>query len=320
MSAKEDTTPSSRCASCGIAENDDIKLKNCTACYLVRYCSVKCQKEHRSKHKRACKKRAAELRDELLFKQPESTHLGDCPICTLPLPFDLRNSESLVCCGKIICMGCFVANMKREVEMRLQPSCPFCRKVRPKTKEEMEKQHMKRLEANDTVAIFQQGWDQFKKEDYISAFEYWTKAAELGYVEARYFLACLYQNGYGVEKDVGKKIHHLEEAAIAGHPFARYNLGCEEWGVGNKERAVKHWVIGAAQGEGDSIKDLMDAFKRGVMAKEDLAASFRAHKAAVDATKSRQRQAAENMLSTSKPSQEYVDSIKKLRMHSRRDV
>eukprot|EP00984_Skeletonema_dohrnii_P035791 scaffold35973_cov122-Skeletonema_dohrnii-CCMP3373.AAC.2 len=32
-------------------------------------------------HKKECKKRAAEFRDELLFKQPESCHEGDCPIC-----------------------------------------------------------------------------------------------------------------------------------------------------------------------------------------------------------------------------------------------
>ena len=61
-----------RCASCGTvgSDDDDIILKNCTACHLVKYCSVKCQKEHRSQHKIACRKRAAELRDELLFKQP----------------------------------------------------------------------------------------------------------------------------------------------------------------------------------------------------------------------------------------------------------
>ena len=65
------------CASCGTAGGDDIKLKQCTACYLVKYCSVKCQRDHRKQHKKECKKRAAELRDEILFKQPESTHLGD---------------------------------------------------------------------------------------------------------------------------------------------------------------------------------------------------------------------------------------------------
>eukprot|EP00985_Skeletonema_marinoi_P019891 scaffold11569_cov180-Skeletonema_marinoi.AAC.1 len=58
------------CAVCGTEEVDDIKLRKCTACYLVRYCSVKCQKEHRRQHKMECKKRAAELRDEILFRQP----------------------------------------------------------------------------------------------------------------------------------------------------------------------------------------------------------------------------------------------------------
>ena len=113
---KEDGEEVILCASCGTAESDDIKLKNCTACYLVRYCSVKCQKAHRPKHKKECKKRAAELRDELLFKQPESSHYGDCPICCLPLPVDVSNLDSnlMTCCSKIICNGCNFANQKRE--------------------------------------------------------------------------------------------------------------------------------------------------------------------------------------------------------------
>eukprot|EP00984_Skeletonema_dohrnii_P007364 scaffold2671_cov81-Skeletonema_dohrnii-CCMP3373.AAC.4 len=84
MSANEDLEEASNmmmfCAACGIAGGDDIKLKKCTACKSVRYCGVKCQKEHRPQHKKECKKRAAELRDEILFKQPESSDLGDCPI------------------------------------------------------------------------------------------------------------------------------------------------------------------------------------------------------------------------------------------------
>ena len=49
------------CASCGKAVVDDVKLKICTACKLVKYCSVDCQKNHRSKHKKSCKKRATEI-------------------------------------------------------------------------------------------------------------------------------------------------------------------------------------------------------------------------------------------------------------------
>ena len=76
------------CASCGIAEVDDIKSKECDGCDLVRYCSDECQKDHRPEHEAMCKERVAELRDEILFKQPESSHLGDCPICCLPTPID----------------------------------------------------------------------------------------------------------------------------------------------------------------------------------------------------------------------------------------
>ena len=110
-----------RCASCGVAENDDIKLKKCNGCFLVKYCGVKCQKAHRKLHKRACKKRAAELRDELLFKQPEYSHLGDCPICCLPLPLDAMKSGMHLCCSQVICNGCNYANQMRELKERLRP-------------------------------------------------------------------------------------------------------------------------------------------------------------------------------------------------------
>jgi hypothetical protein len=36
----------------------------------VRDCNADCQRNHWSKHKKECKQRAAELRDETLFKDP----------------------------------------------------------------------------------------------------------------------------------------------------------------------------------------------------------------------------------------------------------
>jgi len=89
------------------------------------------------------------------------------------------------------------------------------------------------------------------------------------------------------------RIIHLEEAAIGGHPKARYFLGCDEEESGNIERAVKHWIIAAAQGSDDSIQLLLEKFRSGFVSKEDLAAALRAHQAAVDATKSHQRKVAE---------------------------
>jgi len=283
------------CASCGIAEIDELKLMECADCDLVRYCSDGCQREHKLQHEEACKKRAAELRDELLFKQPESTDLGDCPICCLPLPLD-RSTKSIVasCCTKVICNGCNYANQKREFEGKLERKCVFCRKVLTFSNEENDKQRMKRIEANDPIAMYQEGFKQDGKGDYTTAFECFTKSAESGYAEAHSRLSLLYRCGKGVEKDKVKEIYHMEEAAIGGHPDARYNLGCEEEECGgNIERAVKHFIISANLGDDDSIKTLMEYFKEGFVSKDDLAATLRAHQAAVDATKSPQRDAAE---------------------------
>ena len=283
------------CASCGIAEIDDIKLVPCDGCDLVKYCSDECKRDHKSEHKEECKTRAAELRDELLFKQPESTHKGDCPICMVPLPIHGNKSVIYCCCSKLICYGCVVANTQRNMEMRLPHSCPFCRESTFITDEEQDKLEMKRIEMNDPVAICKEGGKQYDKGEYRSAFEYWTKAAVLGEIEAHYRLSHLYREGKGVEKDEGKEIFHMEEAAIGGHPNARHNLGAHEWKQRNVERAVKHWVIAARQGNDNSMKTLLDFFKEGYLNKDDLAATLRAHKAAADATKSKLRDFAEKV-------------------------
>src|SRR6056300_764178 len=114
------------CASCGVAGVDNVKLKKC-ACNLVKYCSVDCQKNHRPQHKKACKKRLVELRDDKLFKLPDESHLGECPICCLPLPLDTRKSRSYDCCTQSVCLGCLSANIEREMEEGLESRCPYCR-------------------------------------------------------------------------------------------------------------------------------------------------------------------------------------------------
>ena len=191
----DDTNTIMFCASCGTADGGGVKLKKCTACHLVRYCSVKCQKDHRPKHKRECKKRAAELHDEILFKQPENTHLGDCPICCLPLPLGAEKTNLNSCCSKRICKGCIFADKKREAVGRLQQKCPFCRKAPPKTVEEAIEQLLKRVEANDPVATSYMGLKRCKEGDYKGAFEYWTKAAALGDADAHFELSVLYGDG-----------------------------------------------------------------------------------------------------------------------------
>eukprot|EP00986_Skeletonema_menzelii_P008752 scaffold3801_cov150-Skeletonema_menzelii.AAC.2 len=288
----EDNETDTCCASCGIAEIDDVKLKGCDDCDLVRYCSDACQQNRKSQHEEDCKKRAAELRDELLFKQPESRHDDECSICCLPLSLDVKKSGMYMCCSKIICGGCVYANEIREDDASMVRSCPFCREAVCNTKEGRDRQNKERAVANDPVALREEGIIKREMGDCSVAFEYFTKAAELGDTGSHHQLSCMYHGGEGVEKDERKKIYHAEEAAIGGHTEARYNLGMYEGCKGNYERAVKHFIISAKQGHDGSMKFLMKAFKEGDVSKEELAAALRAHQAAVNATKSPQRDAA----------------------------
>ena len=164
------------------------------------------------------------------------------------------------------------------------------------TDEEANVQWMKRVEANDPFAICYMGSVQYNEGDYTAAFEYWTRAVALGEVHAHYQLSCLYRKGEGVDKDEEKELHHLEKAAIAGHPKARHNLGCFEGRNGQYNRAVKHYIIAAKLGENDSLKCAKDMYKAGHVKKEDFAAALRGHHAAVVAMKSPQREKATALL------------------------
>jgi hypothetical protein len=100
-----------------------------------------------------------------------------------------------------------------------------------------------------------------------------------------------YHEGFGgIEKDPKKDMHHMEEAAIGGHPDARYNLAWVENRKGNIQRAVRHSIIAAKLGHNESLGQVKKCFQMGVVSKEDYAAALRGHQAAVDATKSKQRE------------------------------
>jgi TPR repeat protein len=118
----------------------------------------------------------------------------------------------------------------------------------------------------------------------------------LGDANAHYELSVTYRLGQGVEKDENKHVHHLEEAAIGGHVSARYNLAVVEGRNGRMERAVKHWIIAANMGHEGSMKALWKCYAMGLVKKEALTATLHTHQDAVDATKSPQREEAEEFL------------------------
>ncbi len=292
MSADLEVDTMMCCASCGKAEVDEVKLKKCDGCNLVKYCSVECQKDHRPQHKKACKEKAAEIHDDKLFTQPDESHHGECPICCLPLPLDENKSGINSCCCKRICLGCSYANMLRELEQAQYPKCAFCREPMPKTMEEINHNLMKRVKANDPDAIFKMGVKCYEQGDYDGAFQYYKKAAGLGHMDAHYNISIIYGEGHGIEKDIKKKIYHLEEAAIGGHHFARYNLACYAGQSGKHDKAMKHFMIVANLGDDGALDKVKQGFVNGIVSKDDYASTLRGHQAAVDATKSKQREEA----------------------------
>ena len=182
IAANDDNNKMKKCAACG--ESGD-GLKTCTACKLVKYCSVACQKTHRPQHKKECKKLAAELFDEALFEQPPPRK--ECPICCLPMPIQTASSTRKTyeeCCGKEICNGCFcaVVNVGRYC-------CPFCRNPGDLSDEEANKRLKKRVEDGDANAInhlansYYYGVFGFP-QDYGKAVELWIRAGELGCADA----------------------------------------------------------------------------------------------------------------------------------------
>ena len=290
------------CADCGSVAGEGVSLKACKSCMLVKYCNINCQRNHWKKHKKECKQRAAELRDEALFKDLPAKE--DCPICFLPMPVkliacmtlppanitsvpicdfadandgvaNLASETYYSCCGKSICGGCIHSIIKSGNN----GTCPFCKSDRgTQTEEEKIAEMMKRVEANDASAIYSLG-NHYNhghlglQQDRTRAMELWKQAAELGSSLAHYHLGNEYREGGDLKK---AKIHY-EAAAMAGYESARYNLGCMEAQSGNMGRAVTHWMIAASGGNYKAMQNLLIAFNQGLTSRATIDATLIAY-------------------------------------------
>ena len=76
---------------------------------------------------------------------------------------------------------------------------------------------------------------------------------------------------------------------------ARYTLGLYEERQLRFDRATKHWIISANLGCDESMDMIREFYSKGAVSKEDFAAALRAHQASVDATKSPQRERADEV-------------------------
>ena len=277
---------------CGKGEEESVSLKNCVACKMVKYCSRDCQKAHRSQHKKECRKRAAELHDEELFRQPPPRE--DCPICFLRMPSLGTGRKYNACCGKMICSGCIYAPVYDNHGNKVEKKCPFCRTAAPKTDEEILIRIKKRVEIDDSVAIhnlacyYHEGSFDLP-HDREKALELYPRAAELGCTKAYYSIGNAYLEGLCVERNEKKERHYYELAAMGGNVHARHNLGCDDANVGKMNRALKHFMIAVGSGDNLSLKKIKQLYLDGHATKDDYAKALKAYQAYLSEIKSDDR-------------------------------
>jgi len=277
----------STCANCG-KEGNSNDMNTCNKCKMVKYCNAACKKKHRSKHKKKCDRRVAELHDEALFKEHPPTE--ECPICMLPIPIDNGQSVFKSCCGKIICHGCIYA-MKMSEGKDL---CPFCRMPPPSSDEEQSKRNKKLMDNSNSRAFHQFAGHHAHginglAQDWDKANELWLKAGELGCSMAYFNLGDSYYIGRGVDMDLKKAKHYYKLAAMMGCLHARHNLGRIEWQAGNHYRSLKHVIIAAKAGHDGSLDVVKAGFRNGDVAKDEYAHVLRAYQARQGEMKSDER-------------------------------
>ena len=275
------------CANCG---KEGSNLNICNKCKEAKYCNAACKKKHRSKHKKQCERRVAELHDEALFKEPPP-ECGDCPICFLRLPTMNSGQRYMSCCGKIICSGCFCADVyDSHGNIIVEKKCPFCRTPHPKSNEEIIERLKKRKEVGDAYAfrIMGNAYSHGRHglpQDSAKAIEFWHKAGKHGYTN----LGNAYAAGCGVERDAKMARHCDELAAMEGIVAARHNLGIDEENAGNYDRALKHYMIAVRGGHTRSVKAVQQMYIDGRVTKDQYAKALQSHQAYINEIKSDQR-------------------------------
>ena len=240
---------------------------------------------------------ARNLQQRLMSNGHERAEGDACTICYLYNEFPVpEHSQMGICCMKRLCKGCILAARQRG----MLDSCPFCRT--PYTNDDASKLAMiqKRADKGDADAICYLGikyyYGSLGLEKNVSrAIELWTEAAELGSSDAHFHLGMLYYTGDGVEEDKPRGTRHWQQAAIKGHVESRHNLGVAEFGGGNHQLAVQHWMISAKMGHEKSLNCIQKMFKDGHATKSQYAKALLGYRDAVEEMKSPQREEAKRL-------------------------
>ena len=150
------------------------------------------------------------------------------------------------------------------------------------------------MEMNDGRAIYSLGVHYFNGEiglsqNHSKAAELFHQAGELGDADAYYGIGNACKFGDGVEVDEKKAVHYWELAAMGGSSIARYNLGVYERKAGNMDRAIKHYMIAAQDGNCFALESIKIMYADEEATKSDYATALQSYQAYLDEIKSDQR-------------------------------
>ena len=200
----------------------------------------------------------------------------DCAICLVPL--SRLNSEVLykACCGKEICLACYMENeasIKKQNEeenggKKVVFTCAFCREPEP-ARDDGGREYLHQIQSrclkNDPIAFahmgeIYQGGARETPKDNLKALDCWIKAVELGSPHACTYIGINYDEGNGVAVDKKRAALFARTGALRGEIVARHNIGISEYKSANHEIGIRHWKISAEAGHQPSLDVLRDIY------------------------------------------------------------
>ena len=246
-----------------------------------------------------CGKDKADNIELELFK--DNTENPECPVCMMPFPFDITHVMFQGCCGQRICKGCNHAQRKEDIKNGKEGKdvgvCAFCRTPRPETAKAFVKLLNKRVKQNDAYSIYMlasyyEDGDMGFPKNMTKAIDLYLKAGELGCSHAYDALGNAFYYGGGIEKDVNKARKYYELGVVGGDVSARHNLGSLYWYSGDRQKASKHFMLGAKAGCEKSLINVKKAYQEGYVTKDEYMEALLSYQKRYEDTKSAMRKEA----------------------------
>lgn len=154
------------------------------------------------------------------------------------------------------------------------------------------------MSAPGVAADFDTAAASFAAGDYARALAELKPLAEQGDARGEYSLGVMYENGFGVPKDLAEAARWYRKAADQGNTDAQFNLGAmNEHGVGmpvNHAEAARLYRPAAEAGDIDALSNLGVLYQNGQGVKQDKVLAMALYNVSVAYADGRPTRAAQN--------------------------